>query len=110
MTKFINTELRNFSQLVISPHCLHIAWVSLWVAENIAILANFGLHFQGSNPIGLAAPCTPDDSDRFSMDMSTTCAGAGKVFQHLRRGQQMPQGWAMDPSVNRFKFNFKIKK
>jgi L-2-hydroxycarboxylate dehydrogenase (NAD+) len=48
----------------------------------------------GTNPLAFAAPA--DREVAFVLDMSTTVVTRGKLEVHERRGERLPQGWAVD--------------
>ena len=48
----------------------------------------------GTNPLSLAAP--GKDGDSFVLDMATTTVAMGKLEMADRKGQQIPEGWAID--------------
>lgn len=48
----------------------------------------------GTNPICLAAPAK--DGDDFVLDMATTSVALGKIELQERKGESMPNGWAID--------------
>ncbi|XP_048746557.2 uncharacterized protein LOC125659053 [Ostrea edulis] len=48
----------------------------------------------GTNPICLAAPAKNDDN--FVLDMATTSVALGKIELQERKGESMPNGWAID--------------
>jgi len=50
--------------------------------------------FFGTNPIAFAAPAGQEDP--FVLDMSTTVVTRGKVEVYQRRGEELPEGWAVD--------------
>ncbi|XP_038211297.1 (2R)-3-sulfolactate dehydrogenase (NADP(+))-like [Zerene cesonia] len=49
----------------------------------------------GTNPIAMAAPASGGDS--LVVDMATTAAAMGKVEMQLRKGEKIPDGWALGP-------------
>ena len=49
----------------------------------------------GTNPIGIAVPTA---SEPLVLDMSTAATSAGKVLDYAARGQDLPEGWAVDES------------
>lgn len=61
-----------------------------------AVVAPFGgagpLH--GTNPLAYAAPA--GDEPPIVLDIATSAAAHGQVMKALRRGQPIPQGWALD--------------
>ncbi|XP_022289695.2 uncharacterized protein LOC111101478 [Crassostrea virginica] len=48
----------------------------------------------GTNPICVAAPAK--DGDNFVLDMATTSVALGKIELQERKGESMPNGWAID--------------
>ncbi|KAJ9601526.1 hypothetical protein L9F63_000269, partial [Diploptera punctata] len=52
----------------------------------------------GTNPIAMAAPGIKGDS--FILDMATTSASLGKIEMQLRKGEPIPEGWALDGNGN----------
>ncbi|NLJ47843.1 MAG: Ldh family oxidoreductase [Treponema sp.] len=50
--------------------------------------------FFGTNPIAFAAPAGTEEP--FVLDMSTTVVTRGKVEVYERRGDVLPEGWAVD--------------
>ncbi|XP_052743727.1 (2R)-3-sulfolactate dehydrogenase (NADP(+))-like isoform X2 [Bicyclus anynana] len=49
----------------------------------------------GTNPISMAAPATGGDS--IVVDLATTTAAMGKVEMQIRKGEPLPEGWALGP-------------
>ncbi|XP_046970356.1 (2R)-3-sulfolactate dehydrogenase (NADP(+))-like [Vanessa cardui] len=49
----------------------------------------------GTNPIAMAAPAAGGDS--IVVDMATTTAAMGKVEVQIRKGEPIPEGWALGP-------------
>ncbi|CAH2089767.1 unnamed protein product [Euphydryas editha] len=49
----------------------------------------------GTNPISMAAPAMGGDS--IVVDMATTTAAMGKVEVQIRKGEPIPEGWALGP-------------
>lgn len=49
----------------------------------------------GVSPIACGAP-GPQDGMPFILDMAPSVAARGKVYKALRRGEQIPEGWAID--------------
>ncbi|MHB1131183.1 MAG: Ldh family oxidoreductase [Chloroflexota bacterium] len=52
----------------------------------------------GTNPIAVAAPA--GEEAPFSMDMATSAVAAGKLRLARIRGQNIPEGWAIDAAGN----------
>ncbi|XP_034835191.1 (2R)-3-sulfolactate dehydrogenase (NADP(+))-like [Maniola hyperantus] len=52
----------------------------------------------GTNPISMAAPATNGDS--IVVDLATTTAAMGKVEMQIRKGEPLPEGWALGPDCN----------
>lgn len=50
--------------------------------------------FLGTNPISVAAP--GKDGDEFVLDMATSAVALGKVELQHRKGEQIPEGWAIN--------------
>ncbi|XP_018574226.1 uncharacterized protein LOC108913205 [Anoplophora glabripennis] len=48
----------------------------------------------GTNPLSFAAPGLNGDS--FILDMSTACVAMGKIEMRARKGQSIPEGWALN--------------
>ncbi|XP_067004736.2 uncharacterized oxidoreductase YjmC [Anabrus simplex] len=48
----------------------------------------------GANPLAVAAPAK--DGDAFVLDMATTAVAVGKVEVQKRKGESIPEGWALD--------------
>ncbi|CAG9767933.1 unnamed protein product [Ceutorhynchus assimilis] len=48
----------------------------------------------GTNPIALGAP--GKDGDCFVLDMATTAVALGKVELAIRKGEKIPEGWALN--------------
>ncbi|XP_022116764.2 (2R)-3-sulfolactate dehydrogenase (NADP(+)) [Pieris rapae] len=51
----------------------------------------------GTNPIAMAAPA--GDGDSLVVDMATTAAAMGKVEIQMRKGEKIPEGWALGPDA-----------
>jgi len=51
-----------------------------------------------TNPIAFAAPWK--ENECFLLDMTTSIAPEGKVRVALNKGQQLPEGWLLDPQGN----------
>ncbi|CAK1553024.1 unnamed protein product, partial [Leptosia nina] len=51
----------------------------------------------GTNPIAMAAPAGGGNS--LVVDMATTAAAMGKVEMQMRKGEKVPQGWALGPDA-----------
>jgi LDH2 family malate/lactate/ureidoglycolate dehydrogenase len=49
----------------------------------------------GVSPIACGAPAGPN-SVPFILDMAPSVAARGKIYKALRRGEQIPEGWALD--------------
>lgn len=47
----------------------------------------------GTNPIAIGVPADPRP---FVMDMATSLVSMGKIHDHTNRGQDIPEGWALD--------------
>lgn len=52
----------------------------------------------GTNPIGLGMPAS--NGDEFVLDMATTAVALGKIELANRKGESIPEGWAMDKDGN----------
>lgn len=64
-----------------------------------AVVPTFGVQAMlGTNPIALAAPAKRNRP--FLLDMATSTAAVGKVMNAWRKGQPIPEGWAIDPKGN----------
>ncbi|CAN8003719.1 unnamed protein product [Ixodes hexagonus] len=50
--------------------------------------------FLGTNPISVAAP--GKNGDEFVLDMATSAVALGKVELQHRKGEQIPEGWAIN--------------
>lgn len=50
----------------------------------------------GNNPLCVAAPCA--DGEHFILDMAMSVAARGKIRAALRRGDPIPDDWAVDAS------------
>ncbi|CAG9826511.1 unnamed protein product [Diabrotica balteata] len=48
----------------------------------------------GTNPISLGVPA--NDGDSFVLDMATTAVALGKIEIQRRKGEPIPQGWALN--------------
>ena len=60
-----------------------------------AIVPTFGRDpILGTNPIAFAAPAGRNQP--FALDMATSTVAVNKVRNYLRRGYDLPAGWAMD--------------
>ena len=70
--------------------------IGLVMCNAQAVVAPFGgadaLH--GTNPLAYAAP--GGTAPPFVLDIATSAAAHGQVFKALRRGQEIPLGWALD--------------
>jgi len=51
----------------------------------------------GTNPISIAVPS--DLEAPFYLDMATSAVAAGKIALSVARGEQIPQGWIIDPKA-----------
>lgn len=52
----------------------------------------------GTNPLSLGmAAC---DGDGFVLDMATTAVALGKIELAIRKGEEIPEGWALGPDGN----------
>ncbi|VVC92785.1 unnamed protein product [Leptidea sinapis] len=49
----------------------------------------------GTNPISMACPAAGGDS--LVVDMATTAAAMGKVEVQIKKGEKIPEGWALGP-------------
>ncbi|WP_108610438.1 Ldh family oxidoreductase [Aminobacter sp. MSH1] len=91
-------------------NCNHLgmlAWYAEKVAEQGKVLIAFTLSealvhpwngseaLIGTNPISIGVPADPKP---FVMDMATSQVSMGKIHAHAGRGEQIPEGWALDRS------------
>lgn len=61
-----------------------------------SVVPTFGVDaVLGTNPISVAAPATKNCP--FLLDMATSTAPIGKLMIAWRKGQPIPEGWALDP-------------
>jgi len=64
-----------------------------------SIAPTFGLNpMLGTNPIAFAAPT--DEECPFVLDMATSIAQRGKIEVLARKGENVPEGWAIDSDGN----------
>jgi len=48
----------------------------------------------GTNPLSIAVPCS--EGPPLVLDMATSVVARGKVVEHAKRGECIPEGWALD--------------
>jgi len=53
--------------------------------------------FFGTNPIAVASPC---GEHPISIDMATSVVARGKIILSAKKGEPIPEGWALDESGN----------
>lgn len=72
-----------------------IALTTSSVAQPYMIPARGTEKVYGTNPFAFAAPSSDDDP--VLLDIATCTAALGKVHLAQRRGNRVPEGWAVDP-------------
>ena len=86
-------------------HCGMLAYYTEKIAEEFAVgfmtsntnpnVAAFGgaEKVLGTNPFSIAFP---KDDGNIVIDMATTAAAKGKVYEYDKKGEDIPSGWAID--------------
>lgn len=72
-------------------------FVSMVLAEAMPIMAPFGSRepYFGTNPIAIGMPRS-EEHDQVVADMATTVVARGKILNAMRKGEAIPEGWALD--------------
>lgn len=85
-----------YSHMALEHGMLGVASTNLG-REPVASPMGSAVPLLGTNPISFSAGAGAG-TDPFVLDMSTTVVASGKIKQHARRGQSVPDGWLHDGS------------